>query len=517
MADSIPMFRSLRSVSLAAALAFASPLGIAAAEPAAAPEGPAPEHALDLLLASGPGSEPVALRIGPTRDGKPWTQEFRMAVDRLFDFLDRDGDGSLSAAESARLPMPFEVRRLLWGACFPPAGGADAKAADASGDGRIDRGELWNYYDRRSVGLTAAAGRAPLSDRLTARLVERLDRDEDGKVSAAELDGAWKILVPLDLNEDELVSPGELLGGALYPGAVGGTLLLPREGASGRQVALDAPPPRSEAAPPSGGGADSDTAAGPLAKAAAGAPRLTWEAAVPVDGSAVAAPPRAERLPGLRVLFWTDEGGAPKAVAVAARSFRDQFGEADADRDGRIGAAEVQRNQRAPLRNLIAFADRNGDAVLTEAELDAYLDLSTALARGQTLVTVLDYGKGFFEALDEDASGALSAAELGAARERLTGEGAFQEGALQVDRLPRTVRVAVACGHPRTAFPASPPRGPAWFAAMDRNGDGAVSRREFLGGDAPFAKLDRDGDGVVSLQEGESTAQPAPAANPKSE
>lgn len=511
MAELFPFHRSLRSTTFAAALALASPMGIAAVEP------PAAEHALDVQLACRPGKEPVVLRVVPTREGKPWTQEFRKAVDQLFDFLDRDGDGSLSAAESARLPLPFEVRRLLWGACFPPAGGADLKAADASGDGKIDRAELWNYYDRRSVGLTAASGRAPLSDRLTARLVELLDRDQDGKVSAAELDGAWKILAPLDLNEDELVSPSELVGGALYPGAVGGTLLLPLEGAPGRRVALDAKAAAPKPAAEGDGAAAAQPAAEPLSKAASGTPRLVWDAAVPVEGGAASVPPRAERLPGLRLLFWTDEGGAPKAVAIAARSFQDQFREADADRDGRIVAAELRRNQRAPLRNLIAFADRNGDAVLTEAELTAYLDLSATLARGQTLVTVLDFGKGFFEALDDDASGALSAVELGAARERLKGEGAVQEDVLRVDRLPRTVRIAVACGHPRTSFPAAAPKGPPWFVAMDRNGDGSVSRREFLGGDAPFAKLDRDGDGVVSRLEGEAAAQPAPASNQKSE
>jgi hypothetical protein len=36
---------------------------------------------------------------------------------------------------------------------------------------------------------------------------------------------------------------------------------------------------------------------------------------------------------------------------------------------------------------------------------------------------------------------------------------------------------------------------------MDRNGDGDVSRREFLGPPDAFLKLDRDGDGVISRDE----------------
>jgi hypothetical protein len=47
---------------------------------------------------------------------------------------------------------------------------------------------------------------------------------------------------------------------------------------------------------------------------------------------------------------------------------------------------------------------------------------------------------------------------------------------------------------PRTA-------GPLWFRKMDRNRDGDVSRREFLGSDEEFARIDTDGDGLISLEE----------------
>jgi Ca2+-binding EF-hand superfamily protein len=59
----------------------------------------------------------------------------------------------------------------------------------------------------------------------------------------------------------------------------------------------------------------------------------------------------------------------------------------------------------------------------------------------------------------------------------------------------------------RTPYPQSnQPRpvatlGPLWFRKMDRNGDGDVSRREFLGTPEEFKKLDLDGDGYISLEE----------------
>jgi hypothetical protein len=43
-----------------------------------------------------------------------------------------------------------------------------------------------------------------------------------------------------------------------------------------------------------------------------------------------------------------------------------------------------------------------------------------------------------------------------------------------------------------------------WFKKMDRNRDGDVSRREFLGTDEQFRQLDTDGDGLVSVEEAEA-------------
>ena len=49
--------------------------------------------------------------------------------------------------------------------------------------------------------------------------------------------------------------------------------------------------------------------------------------------------------------------------------------------------------------------------------------------------------------------------------------------------------------------PQVPERGPAWFRKMDRNRDGDVSRREWLGTAEQFRAIDRDGDGLISLEE----------------
>ena len=45
------------------------------------------------------------------------------------------------------------------------------------------------------------------------------------------------------------------------------------------------------------------------------------------------------------------------------------------------------------------------------------------------------------------------------------------------------------------------PGTPVWFRKMDKNDDGDISPREWLGTDEDFAKIDADGDGLISAAE----------------
>jgi Ca2+-binding EF-hand superfamily protein len=434
----------------------------------------------DPVLLFPAGDAPARLRLEVTADGKPPDAAWLAFLDRLFDHFDRDGDGALSPAEAGRVfPLPL------------PGGGEvaiDFQTLDADKDGKGSRAEFREFY--RAAGFTpvVVVVRAAPAETLALgdALFRHLDRDGDGTLSAAELRQAPALLRRLDENEDEVLTAAELLGPAPHAAArLAGLKLAPVD---------DRAPPHAVLRLPIGG---RPSLAGQGQAFGLSLPGLSLF--VPGGSCAVTLTP-ADSAGGLRAAkgFYLSQFGTAGDGPIAKKVFEDD------------PATQV-------LAGLFDAADRNGDGKLTRAELEAFLDLIELGVGCQVVVTVTDRGRNLFDLFDTNENGRLDLGELTRAARSLPTELAGEKP-LARDAVPASYRLSVGHGPVGVSFGPVPfgfagrskstgrspaARGPRWFRAMDRNGDGFVSAQEFVGPPELFKKLDLDGDGRISPEEAE--------------
>jgi Ca2+-binding EF-hand superfamily protein len=198
------------------------------------------------------------------------------------------------------------------------------------------------------------------------------------------------------------------------------------------------------------------------------------------------------------------------------------FEHGDPDRKGFV--TEDNREGLLLFSGHFKMIDRNNDGKVTREEFIAYIQRMSALQVRATASCVslvfIDSGRGLFDLLDTDHNGTLTVHEMAQAPRLLERFDKAGKGYLTEHDLPRTWHLLVrrgpagglgfnALGDGGFTGPmliGSPPvpqvkPGPVWFHKMDHNGDGFLSRREFLGSTELFRKIDTNGDGLISLEE----------------
>jgi Ca2+-binding EF-hand superfamily protein len=190
-----------------------------------------------------------------------------------------------------------------------------------------------------------------------------------------------------------------------------------------------------------------------------------------------------------------------------------QFMFADSDANGYLEKAEADRAflYGATFENL--DTDKNGKVFLDEAI--AYFKIRFDAARSRAVLSIDEQGRTLFEILDTDRDRRLSYRELQTAASKLSLWDKDGDGFLSESEIPMQYRLVISRGTlpaiganvalnsraDQSGGPAEPTSGPIWFRRMDKNRDGEVSEREFLGDRTAFELLDRNQDGFIDLNE----------------
>ncbi len=448
----------------------------------------------------------------------------------------------------------------------PGAGQVDFAQLDSDRDGKVTLDEFKEFYRKNGAGpVVAQAGFAYFNpggqDGLTDAVFNLLDTNKDGKLSRAELEAAEQVLMKYDGDDNELISQQELglngfaqrfrrpvqvqlPGGRMAPQPSNLMLVARDDGrrAAGRlQIARDILARYDK---------DRD---GKLSPDEIGFPKklfdeldrnkdgklnvlelVRWAREKPAgeftvrlrDSGAMMRRQAMMRhggkvgdmsvdLEGVRI---TVVGQSAALARNTAQFLQNQFEQLDGDNKGFITRKQVENQQYAYLRGLFDLGDRNNDGRLTRQEIKDCLALLTALQGAQVQLSIASTGQGLFQTLDANGDGQLSVRELRNAWKALAAFDRDGDGCISRNEFPQQFRLTVARspqgfagnfpvvqpGMPGRALPRGAGRGPLWFRKMDRNSDGDVSRREWLGTREQFDQIDTDRDGLISVEEAEA-------------
>ncbi len=194
-------------------------------------------------------------------------------------------------------------------------------------------------------------------------------------------------------------------------------------------------------------------------------------------------------------------GGSGPALSQAFQTPpRETFEQLDVNGDGTIEKAEVPDRARAAFDRLLKLGDADKDGKLQSNEFrDLVVSMRNAgpAGAGNNLGIFAVDPMGRFKALDKNGDGKVSREEFAGRPAMFERVDANKDGFLVADEVKALVGSASKQG---MSTPTGPQPG-ARIMAMDRNGDGKVSREEFSGAPALFDRLDANGDGFLARDE----------------
>ncbi|MEJ7636666.1 MAG: hypothetical protein WKF75_01445, partial [Singulisphaera sp.] len=206
-------------------------------------------------------------------------------------------------------------------------------------------------------------------------------------------------------------------------------------------------------------------------------------------------------------------GGQPEA----RQFYQSQFNRADADNNKYL---EMQEATRSGVFDTETFKlmDRDGDGKLFEKEVNEVIAQESDTSEARTMLSVVDQGRSLYNVVDANRDRRLSVREIAGILAKVDASDRDRDGDGRITATEIPHHYLLGFGRGRSMLlsrfgfttgvegmgsPVAPPKGkrPTWFGKMDRNLDGDVSRREFLGARPDFDRLDTDRNGLLDGEE----------------